>query len=217
MWQRPNGAVHINQTPMTLKKQQRSFCLSFILVLCCAFVSLIPTTTGSSGRLPSLWSPNECYSQKVHSGKTNQRAAPPPDLCEAPWRGRYLQLGLRCLPPSLCCSQAVSSLWKFILITNLLSLNAPTHQTPSEFYQPDTHSSSQSPRPQFITHFHTPSLFTQLCWLLIALCFHRVIACVTKFKSLTCSLWLSLHPPPPQPLTARAKSSVRDSGKYAAE
>lgn len=72
MWQRPNGAVPIKQTPMTLKKQQGSFCLSFILVLCCAFVSLIPTTAGSSGQLPSLWSPHECCSQKVHSGKTKQ-------------------------------------------------------------------------------------------------------------------------------------------------
>lgn len=93
----------------------------------------------------------------------------------------------------------------------------PKLPTPSEFYQPDTHSPSQSPRPQFITHPHPPSLFTRLRWLLIALCFHRVTACVTKFKSLTCSLWLSLHPPLPQPLIARADSSVRDSCKYVAE
>lgn len=48
------GAARIKQTPVALKKQQQSFCLSFILVLCCAFVNLIPTTAGSGGRLLSL-------------------------------------------------------------------------------------------------------------------------------------------------------------------
>lgn len=157
MWQSSNGAVHIKRTPLTLKKQQQSFCLSFILVLCCAFVNPVPTTAGSSSRLSSLWSPCESDSQTAHWWKNLQPIF-------ATWRTSRPYLC--CLPPSFLfffqCYHCIS-----------LFYSQPTPNTPpplhSEFYQPDTHSPSLSPLPQSITHLHLPSLFTSPRSLLIAL------------------------------------------------
>lgn len=75
-WQSSNGVVHIKQTPVTLKKQQRSFCLSFILVLCCAIVNLIPTTAGSGGGSRPFDHPVKAI-HKEHMGEK-----PPPELCD---------------------------------------------------------------------------------------------------------------------------------------
>lgn len=108
VWQSSNGAVHIKQTRVTLKKQQQSFCLSFILVLCCAFVNPIPTTAGSSGRLSSLWSPCESDSQTAHWWKNLQPIF-------ATWRtSRAVSL----LSPSISpLFLSVLSLYQFILLT----------------------------------------------------------------------------------------------------
>lgn len=86
MWQCPNGAIHIKQTPVTLKKQQRSFCLSFIL--CSSSVvrlsaSFPPQQEAAAGSRPFDHPMNAIHKKYIQERKKKKRPAPPPDLCEA--------------------------------------------------------------------------------------------------------------------------------------